>query len=65
METSKSLLTTAGISLMVSTAVVLVNNYFFYKYVCKKQSCQKESCQKESCQKESSQNVCRKEVCDF
>ena len=48
MET-KSLLTTAGISLIVSTAVVFVNNYFFYKYV----------------NRQFSQNVCKKEVCDF
>ena len=36
METSKSLLTTAGISLIVSTAVVLVNNFFVYRHACKK-----------------------------
>ena len=37
MENSKSLLTTAGISLIVSTAVVLVNNFFVYRHSCKKQ----------------------------
>ena len=36
METSKSLLTTAGISLLVSTAVVLVNNFFMYRHACNK-----------------------------
>ena len=30
---TKSLLTTAGISLLVSSAVVMANNYFFYKYI--------------------------------
>jgi hypothetical protein len=36
MENSKSRLTTAGISLLVSTAVVLVNNFFMYRHACKK-----------------------------
>ena len=35
-SSSKSLITTAGISLLVSSAVVMVNNYFFYRYHCKK-----------------------------
>ena len=34
---TKSLITTAGISLIVSTTVVMINNYFFYRYHCKKQ----------------------------
>jgi len=36
MESStKSLFTTVGISLLVSSAVVMVNNFFVYRYHCK------------------------------
>ena len=49
MESStKSLLTTAGISLLVSSAVVMVNNFFVYRYHCKKTTPNNEcSCKKE------------------
>jgi hypothetical protein len=35
---SRELLSTAGISLAVSTFVVFVNNYFLYRHCCPKQS---------------------------
>lgn len=36
MSDYKSLLTMGGVSLVVSTLVVLVNNVYLYKHACKK-----------------------------
>ena len=41
------LLSTAGISLVVSSLVIIVNNYFLYKHLCPQQNKDKEEQSKE------------------
>jgi hypothetical protein len=62
MSEYKSLFVTSGISLLISTAVVLANNYYLYRHACKKtqsessDKCCGSKCDSSNCQTEEKSN---------